>query len=172
MRVLVLISVAAILAILPSRLVGQTAFSKGEKTTGLTKQCFYEFAGSTYIRTVNSYEICPVSIEIGKPRSNAQPATPTPQSPSPLSSLLSGYLAARDANAEEQTQLVAIANILLDLANQPEESRRQTLERLVPSQLQTILWASQQVRQNVQLRKEQFDALLRLEEQVRTLTIQ
>lgn len=42
-----------------------TAFFKYEiPTGGLTKQCVYEFAGSTYTRTVQSYQICPISIQV------------------------------------------------------------------------------------------------------------
>ena len=40
----------------------RTAFLKGEVTNGgLTKQCIYDFAGSTYVLTAKSYEVCPVS---------------------------------------------------------------------------------------------------------------
>lgn len=40
------------------------ALNTGETTTGLTKQCFYDLAGSTYTRTVRSTSICPSSITI------------------------------------------------------------------------------------------------------------
>ena len=42
----------------------RTAFKTGERVTGSTKQCFYEFAGSRYTRTVRSYELCPLSIRV------------------------------------------------------------------------------------------------------------
>jgi len=41
-----------------------TAFKTGEQTTGTTKQCYYEFAGSRYTRTVESYQLCPLSIQV------------------------------------------------------------------------------------------------------------
>ena len=41
-----------------------TAFLVGEQVTGMTKQCFYDFAGSTYTRTVPSYALCPLTIEV------------------------------------------------------------------------------------------------------------
>ena len=39
-------------------------FLTGEQVTGMTKQCFYDFAGSTYTRTVPSYALCPLTIEV------------------------------------------------------------------------------------------------------------
>jgi hypothetical protein len=41
-----------------------TAFLVNEVDTGMTKQCFYDFAGSTYTRTVPSYALCPLTIEV------------------------------------------------------------------------------------------------------------
>jgi hypothetical protein len=41
-----------------------TAFLTGEKTTGMTKQCFYNYLGSEYTRTVRSHELCPLSIRV------------------------------------------------------------------------------------------------------------
>ena len=41
-----------------------TAFKTGERTTGMTKQCFYDALGSEYTRTVKSYAICPISIKV------------------------------------------------------------------------------------------------------------
>ena len=40
-----------------------TAFKVGEEVTGLTKQCYYEFAGSRYTITVKSHQLCPLSIK-------------------------------------------------------------------------------------------------------------
>ena len=40
------------------------AFLKGEMTTGMTKQCFYDYLGNTYTRTIQSYQLCPTSINI------------------------------------------------------------------------------------------------------------
>ena len=41
-----------------------TAFKTGENKTGSTKQCFYSFAGKAYTKTIESYELCPLSIEV------------------------------------------------------------------------------------------------------------
>ena len=41
-----------------------TAFLTGEQVTGMTKQCFYDYLGSTYTRTVPSYALCPLTIEV------------------------------------------------------------------------------------------------------------
>jgi hypothetical protein len=46
-----------------------TAFKTGERTTGMTKQCFYNGLGSTYTETVRSVDLCPLSIKVrsGRP---------------------------------------------------------------------------------------------------------
>ena len=41
-----------------------TAFLVGEEVTGMTQQCYYEFAGSRYTRTIQSYQLCPLSIQV------------------------------------------------------------------------------------------------------------
>ena len=41
-----------------------TAFKTGERITGTTKQCYYQFGGSEYTITIKSYELCPLSIEV------------------------------------------------------------------------------------------------------------
>ena len=41
-----------------------TAFKTGEKTTGMTKQCFYDALGSEYTRTIRSVALCPLSIRV------------------------------------------------------------------------------------------------------------
>jgi hypothetical protein len=43
---------------------GVTAFKTGEETTGMTKQCYYAFGASKYTKTVQSVELCPLSIEV------------------------------------------------------------------------------------------------------------
>jgi hypothetical protein len=53
-----------------------TGFKKGEQTTGMTKQCFYDVLGSGYTMTVASYEICPVTVQV------ASPVTPKASVPS------------------------------------------------------------------------------------------
>ena len=41
-----------------------TAFLTGEVETGMTKQYIYDFAGSTYTITIDSYKLCPLTIEV------------------------------------------------------------------------------------------------------------
>ncbi len=41
-----------------------TAYNTGELVTGQTKQCFYDYAGDGYTRTVHSYQLCPLSIKV------------------------------------------------------------------------------------------------------------
>jgi hypothetical protein len=41
-----------------------TAYLKSESITGMTKQCVYDYLGSTYTRTVSSVTLCPLSIEV------------------------------------------------------------------------------------------------------------
>ena len=41
-----------------------TAFKTGERTTGMTKQCFYDALGSAYTRTIGAVELCPLSIQV------------------------------------------------------------------------------------------------------------
>ena len=44
--------------------LGATAFKTGERVTGMTKQCYYSFAGSQYTKTVKAHELCPLSIKV------------------------------------------------------------------------------------------------------------
>ncbi len=41
-----------------------TAFKTGERTTGMTKQCFYDALGSAYTRTIGSIDLCPLTIQV------------------------------------------------------------------------------------------------------------
>lgn len=41
-----------------------TAFKTGEKTTGMTKQCFYDGLGNEYTKTVRSIDLCPLTIKV------------------------------------------------------------------------------------------------------------
>jgi hypothetical protein len=41
-----------------------TAFKTGEETTGLTKQCYYAFGSTRYTKTIQSVELCPLSIKV------------------------------------------------------------------------------------------------------------
>lgn len=49
-----------------------TAFKTGEVENGNTKDCFYEWAGRSYVYTVASYGICPLSVTV----STAPPPPP------------------------------------------------------------------------------------------------
>jgi|GEM_PF-1871431 hypothetical protein len=48
----------------PARTATITAFKTGERTTGMTKQCFYNGLGSEYTRTLGAVELCPLSIQV------------------------------------------------------------------------------------------------------------
>ena len=56
----------ALVPVSVSGLVAQTgtAFKTGERTTGMTKQCFYDYIGNGYTRTVRSVELCPPTIQV------------------------------------------------------------------------------------------------------------
>jgi hypothetical protein len=41
-----------------------TAFFKYERITGLTKQCVYDYLGSEYVITLQSYQLCPITITV------------------------------------------------------------------------------------------------------------
>jgi len=41
-----------------------TAFKTGERTTGQTKQCYYEALGSKYTRTIQAVQLCPLTIRV------------------------------------------------------------------------------------------------------------
>lgn len=56
-----------------------TAMNMGEKTTGMTKQCFYEALGNEYTETVSSVELCPLSISVRIGPSQPQPVPRPPQ---------------------------------------------------------------------------------------------
>jgi hypothetical protein len=57
-----------------------TAFKTGEVTTGLTKQCFYNAAGSSYSQTVRAVDLCPLNIQVRL--SNPSGAAPQTVAPS------------------------------------------------------------------------------------------
>lgn len=54
----------ALLAVSFVALAGGTAFFKYERTTGMTKQCVYDYLGSEYTITLSSIDLCPVTIEV------------------------------------------------------------------------------------------------------------
>ena len=53
-----------ILLLVSAPSIAGTAFKTGEALTGMTKQCFYNYLGSTYTITIKSYQLCPFTINI------------------------------------------------------------------------------------------------------------
>lgn len=49
----------------PVRQSGGTAFKTGEQSTGMTKQCFYDYLGNQHSITISSVALCPLSIRVG-----------------------------------------------------------------------------------------------------------
>ena len=43
-----------------------TAYFKYERNTGMTKQCYYDYLGREYVRTVGVTELCPLTIEVNR----------------------------------------------------------------------------------------------------------
>lgn len=41
-----------------------TAYFKYERTTGMTKQCVYDYLGSKYTITISNIKLCPLSIKV------------------------------------------------------------------------------------------------------------
>ena len=70
--------ILALVAVLADGLVAQTgtALKAGERTTGMTKQCFYNYIGNGYTRTIGAIELCPLTIQV-----RATPPTPKPTPP-------------------------------------------------------------------------------------------
>jgi hypothetical protein len=58
-------TLAFLICAAPIALQAQMAIKSGEQKTERTKQCYYKYAGSTYTRTVESFELCPISIDVG-----------------------------------------------------------------------------------------------------------
>ena len=70
--------ILALVAVLADGLIAQTgtALKAGERTTGMTKQCFYNYIGNGYTRTIGAIELCPLTIQV-----RATPPTPKPTPP-------------------------------------------------------------------------------------------
>jgi ammonia channel protein AmtB len=43
-----------------------TAYLKYERNTGMTKQCYYDYLGSEYVRTVSVTALCPLTIQVNR----------------------------------------------------------------------------------------------------------
>ena len=41
-----------------------TAFFQYERSTGMTKQCVYDYLGSSYTITIQSHQLCPLTINV------------------------------------------------------------------------------------------------------------
>jgi len=84
MRNVLIAALAAVLvgaADLPAQTI--TAYKTGERTTGQTKQCYYDGLGSEYTKTISSISLCPLSIKVTTRNSAPNPApapSPTPRS--------------------------------------------------------------------------------------------
>jgi hypothetical protein len=74
---LALTAMLAVAAELPAQTI--TAYKTGERTTGQTKQCYYDGLGSEYTRTVSSIALCPLSIQVTT-RNPAPTPAPAPRS--------------------------------------------------------------------------------------------
>lgn len=80
-RLLIQVFVAGLLAGVlahPASAQTATAYKTGEQTSGLTKQCFYNFAGSDYTETVSSASLCPMTIQV-RTSPSYTPSTPAPR---------------------------------------------------------------------------------------------
>jgi len=64
MRTVVLVLALAALGSTAVSAQTVTAFKTGEVTTGMTKQCFYDYLGNAYTRTVQAIELCPLSLQV------------------------------------------------------------------------------------------------------------
>jgi gamma-glutamylcysteine synthetase len=78
-----LASIIAALAVAGTTLPAQTitAYKTGERTTGQTKQCYYDGLGNEYTKTISSIALCPLSIQVTS-RTPSPAPTPT-QTPRP-----------------------------------------------------------------------------------------
>ena len=63
-RLVLLALVGANVALWTPDAFAGTAFLVGERTTGMTKQCYYDYLGSEYVRTIKSTQLCPLSIQV------------------------------------------------------------------------------------------------------------
>lgn len=86
-------TILALILLLPQHLEAQsaTAYKTGERRTDSTKQCFYSQAGREYTKTVESYQLCPLTIEVRSDGPSSPPRSPAPPSvPSYITAFKSG----------------------------------------------------------------------------------
>ncbi len=63
--VLILVVLAMLLLFIGQvRAATYTAYKTGERTTGMTKQCYYNALGNQYTITIKAIELCPLTIEV------------------------------------------------------------------------------------------------------------
>jgi hypothetical protein len=63
--------VACLLLAVPGTVAAQ--YKTGEQVVGNVKECYYSYLGKTYVHTVASYDICPLSVNV-----NPTPTLPAP----------------------------------------------------------------------------------------------
>ncbi len=80
-----LIAFAFIFAGLPAMVSAQTTgYKTGERVLGQTKDCYYDAAGKAYTKTVESYQLCPLTIRVAAEQAPSYPSYPSyPSNPSP-----------------------------------------------------------------------------------------
>jgi hypothetical protein len=67
-----------------------TAYKTGERTTGMTKQCYYDGLGSEYTRTISSVALCPLSIQVTRNPTPSSAPTPVPAPRSTITAYKTG----------------------------------------------------------------------------------
>ena len=67
-----------------------TAFKTGERTTSMTKQCFYDYIGNGYTRTVGAVELCPLTIQVRVTRPPPKPTPPPQPTPETVTAFKTG----------------------------------------------------------------------------------
>jgi hypothetical protein len=63
--------IACALLTLPG--IVEAQYKTGEQVVGNVKECYYSYLGKTYVQTVASYGICPISVSV-----NPAPTLPPP----------------------------------------------------------------------------------------------
>jgi hypothetical protein len=67
----------AVLLITSSPVSAGTAFFKSDHVTGMTKQCYYDYFGSEYVRTMRNIDLCPLTTQVND-AGTYRPTAPTP----------------------------------------------------------------------------------------------
>ena len=128
-----ILMVCSALLISPACLRGQqgTALRTGERTTNLTKQCLYDYLGSTYTRTIPSYSLCPLSIQVQPSPPVIQPVPDLSPHPSPWSALADG-LNQMGAILQAQRDSAVAESVRAEARARFQESKRAQATRAVP----------------------------------------